>query len=54
MTFEYHFFDKKKLHPIFELSKRELYVRLETPKGELVIYLVGDDTLFSWNGNSYK
>ena len=34
--------------PNFELSRQELYVRVEAPKGELGIYLVGDDSLFPW------
>ena len=43
--FEYRFLGKKP-SPNFELSKQELYVRVEAPKGELGIYLVGDDSLF--------
>ncbi|KAL5644260.1 hypothetical protein ACJX0J_004077 [Zea mays] len=45
--FEYRFLGKKP-SPNFELSKQELYVRVEAPKGELGIYLVGDDSLFPW------
>uniref|UniRef100_A0ACD6A3V3 Uncharacterized protein n=1 Tax=Avena sativa TaxID=4498 RepID=A0ACD6A3V3_AVESA len=45
--FEYRFLGKKP-SPNFELSKQELYVRVEAPKGELGIYLVGDDCLFPW------
>ncbi|KQJ96818.1 hypothetical protein BRADI_3g27266v3 [Brachypodium distachyon] len=45
--FEYRFLGKKP-SPNFELSKQELYVRIEAPKGELGIYLVGDDGLFPW------
>jgi NAD(P)H-quinone oxidoreductase subunit H len=45
--FEYRFLGKKP-SPNFELSKHELYVRVEAPKGELGIYLVGDDSLFPW------
>uniref|UniRef100_A0A8I6YLD7 NAD(P)H dehydrogenase subunit H n=1 Tax=Hordeum vulgare subsp. vulgare TaxID=112509 RepID=A0A8I6YLD7_HORVV len=45
--FEYKFLGKKP-SPNFELSRQELYVRVEAPKGELGIYLVGDDSLFPW------
>ncbi|KAJ4837641.1 hypothetical protein Tsubulata_047898, partial [Turnera subulata] len=45
--FEYQFISKKS-SPIFELSKQELYVRLEGPKGELGIFLLGDQTVFPW------
>ncbi|KAL5645850.1 hypothetical protein ACJX0J_002779 [Zea mays] len=45
--FEYRFLGKKP-SPNFELSKQELYVRVEGSKGELGIYLVGDDSLFPW------
>ena len=45
--FEYRFLGKKP-SPNFELSKQELYVRVEAPKGELGIYLIGDDSLFPW------
>ncbi|PVH32000.1 hypothetical protein PAHAL_9G286900 [Panicum hallii] len=45
--FEYPFLGKKP-SPNFELSKQELYVRVEAPKGELGIYRVGDDSLFPW------
>uniref|UniRef100_A0A453LG34 NAD(P)H dehydrogenase subunit H n=1 Tax=Aegilops tauschii subsp. strangulata TaxID=200361 RepID=A0A453LG34_AEGTS len=45
--FEYKFLDKKP-SPNFELSRQDLYVRVEAPKGELGIYLVGDDSLFPW------
>uniref|UniRef100_A0A0E0EN61 NAD(P)H dehydrogenase subunit H n=1 Tax=Oryza meridionalis TaxID=40149 RepID=A0A0E0EN61_9ORYZ len=45
--FEYRFLGKKP-SPNFELSKQELYARVEAPKGELGIYLVGDDSLFPW------
>ncbi|KAF0936105.1 hypothetical protein E2562_038739, partial [Oryza meyeriana var. granulata] len=45
--FEYRFLGKNP-SPNFELSNQELYVRVEAPKGELGIYLVGDDSLFPW------
>ncbi|CAN6454613.1 unnamed protein product [Victoria cruziana] len=34
--------------PSFELSKQELYVRVEAPKGELGIFLIGDNSVFPW------
>ncbi|CAN6454784.1 unnamed protein product [Victoria cruziana] len=40
--FEYRFISKKP-SPSFELSKQELYVRVEAPKGELSIFLIGDN-----------
>nr|YP_009729227.1 NADH-plastoquinone oxidoreductase subunit 7 [Allium cyathophorum]QHQ72902.1 NADH-plastoquinone oxidoreductase subunit 7 [Allium cyathophorum] len=46
-NFEYRFITKK-LSPNFELSKQELYVRVEAPKGELGIYLIGDSSVFPW------
>ncbi|KAK7370719.1 hypothetical protein VNO78_37272 [Psophocarpus tetragonolobus] len=39
--FEYRFISKKS-SPSFELPKQELYVRIEAPKGELGIFLIGD------------
>ena len=39
--FEYRFIGKKS-SPTFELPKQELYVRVEAPKGELGIFLIGD------------
>lgn len=32
----------------FELPKQELYVRVEAPKGELGIFLIGDQNGFPW------
>lgn len=46
-NFEYRFLTKK-LSPNFELSKQELYVRVEAQKGELGIYLIGDSSVFPW------
>ncbi|KAL4184726.1 hypothetical protein AMTRI_Chr10g2560 [Amborella trichopoda] len=43
--FEYRFINKKP-SPTFELSKQELYVRVEAPKGELGIFLIGDNSVF--------
>ncbi|CAF1908451.1 unnamed protein product, partial [Brassica napus] len=45
--FEYRFISKK-TSPTFELSKQELYVRVEAPKGELGIFLIGDRSGFPW------
>ncbi|WZZ35420.1 hypothetical protein YC2023_018821 [Brassica napus] len=45
--FEYRFISKKP-SPTFELSKQELYVRVEAPKGELGIFLIGDQSGFPW------
>ncbi|WJZ83237.1 hypothetical protein VitviT2T_002936 [Vitis vinifera] len=45
--FEYRFISKKP-SPTFELSKQELYVRVEAPKGELGIFLIGDQNVFPW------
>ncbi|XP_058768569.1 NAD(P)H-quinone oxidoreductase subunit H, chloroplastic-like [Vicia villosa] len=36
----------KKSSPTFELPKQELYVRVEAPKGELGIFLIGDQNGF--------
>ncbi|WVZ20635.1 hypothetical protein V8G54_007957 [Vigna mungo] len=45
--FEYQFISKKSSSS-FELPKQELYVRIETPKGELGIFLIGDQNGFPW------
>lgn len=45
--FEYQFISKKP-SPTFKLPKQEHYVRVEAPKGELGVYLIGDDSLFPW------
>ncbi|KAL1341833.1 hypothetical protein AAHE18_09G115000, partial [Arachis hypogaea] len=45
--FEYRFISKKP-SPTFELLKQELYVRVEAPKGELGIFLIGDQNGFPW------
>lgn len=45
--FEYGFISKKP-SPTFELPKQELYVRVEAPKGELGIFLIGDQNGFPW------
>nr|QYB21924.1 NADH-plastoquinone oxidoreductase subunit 7 [Papuacedrus papuana] len=41
-------FISKKPSPTFELSKQEHYVRVESPKGELGIFFIGDDNIFPW------
>ncbi|KAJ4967410.1 hypothetical protein NE237_019259 [Protea cynaroides] len=45
--FEYRFISKKP-SPTFELSKQELYVRVEAPKGELGIFLIGAQSISPW------
>jgi NAD(P)H-quinone oxidoreductase subunit H len=45
--FEYQFVSKKP-SPTFKLPKQEHYVRVEAPKGELGIFLIGDDSVFPW------
>ncbi|CAN6483142.1 unnamed protein product [Victoria cruziana] len=45
--FEYRLISKRP-SPSFELSKQELYVRVEAPKGELGIFLIGDNNIFPW------
>ncbi|KAM6569253.1 hypothetical protein CsatB_017238 [Cannabis sativa] len=45
--FDYRFISKKS-SPKFELPKQELYVRVEAPKGELGIFLIGDQSGFPW------
>lgn len=45
--FEYQFISKKP-SPTFKLPKQEHYVRVEAPKGELGVYVIGDDSLFPW------
>jgi NAD(P)H-quinone oxidoreductase subunit H len=45
--FDYQFLGKK-LAPTFKIPQGEVYVRLESGKGELGIYLIGNDTVFPW------
>jgi NAD(P)H-quinone oxidoreductase subunit H len=45
--FDYQFIGKKS-SPTFKIPKGEHYVRVETGKGELGIYLIGDDNVFPW------
>jgi len=46
-VFDYQFIGKK-IAPTFKIPKGEHYVRLESGKGELGIYIVGDDHVFPW------
>jgi NAD(P)H-quinone oxidoreductase subunit H len=46
-NFEYQFIGKKP-SPTFKIPKQEHYVRVEAPKGELGIFLMGDDNVFPW------
>nr|YP_009668531.1 NADH-plastoquinone oxidoreductase subunit 7 [Heteroscyphus argutus]QCW59306.1 NADH-plastoquinone oxidoreductase subunit 7 [Heteroscyphus argutus] len=46
-SFEYQFISKKS-SPTFRLPRQEHYVRIEAPKGELGIFLIGDDSVFPW------
>ena len=45
--FDYQFLGKK-IAPTFKIPKGEHYFRVESGKGELGIYLIGDDTVFPW------
>jgi len=45
-NFEYQFISKKP-SPTFKLPKQEHYIRVEAPKGELGVFLIGDDSCFS-------
>jgi NAD(P)H-quinone oxidoreductase subunit H len=45
--FEYQFISKKP-SPTFKLPNQEHYVRVEAPKGELGVFLIGDDSMFPW------
>jgi NAD(P)H-quinone oxidoreductase subunit H len=45
--FDYQFISKKP-SPTLKLPKQEHYVRVEAPKGELGIFLIGDDNIFPW------
>jgi NAD(P)H-quinone oxidoreductase subunit H len=46
-AFDYQFIGKKS-SPTFKIPKGEHYVRVEAPKGELGIYVIGDDTTSPW------
>jgi NAD(P)H-quinone oxidoreductase subunit H len=45
--FDYQFISKKS-SPTFKLPQQEHYVRVEAPKGELGIFLIGDGSVFPW------
>uniref|UniRef100_A0AB39U2M6 NAD(P)H-quinone oxidoreductase subunit H, chloroplastic n=1 Tax=Ophioglossum hongii TaxID=3238578 RepID=A0AB39U2M6_9MONI len=45
--FDYQFIGKKP-SPTFKLPKQEFYARVEAPKGELGIFLIGDGSAFPW------
>ncbi|MCM1983473.1 NAD(P)H-quinone oxidoreductase subunit H [Lyngbya confervoides] len=45
--FDYQYLGKK-LPPTFKIPEGELYARVETGKGELGIYLIGDNNIFPW------
>ena len=45
--FDYQFISKKS-SPTFRLPQQEHYVRVEAPKGELGIFLIGNDSVFPW------
>jgi NAD(P)H-quinone oxidoreductase subunit H len=45
--FDYQF-SGKKIAPTFKIPKGEHYVRLESGKGELGIFIIGDDNVFPW------
>jgi NAD(P)H-quinone oxidoreductase subunit H len=44
---DYQFIGKK-VAPTFKIPKGENYVRVESGKGELGIYVIGDDNVFPW------
>lgn len=46
-SFDYQFIGKK-VAPTFKIPKGEHYVRVESGKGELGIYIIGDDSTFPW------
>jgi len=46
-SFDYQFIGKKP-SPTFKVPKGEHYVRVEAPKGELGVYLIGEDSVFPW------
>jgi len=45
--FDYQWISKKPSHT-FKIPAQEHYVRVEAPKGELGVYLIGDNNLFPW------
>jgi NAD(P)H-quinone oxidoreductase subunit H len=45
--FDYQFLSKK-IAPTFKIPKSEHYVRVESGKGELGVYIIGEDNIFPW------
>lgn len=45
--FDYQYIGKK-IAPTFKIPKGEYYARVESGKGELGIYIIGDDHVFPW------
>jgi NAD(P)H-quinone oxidoreductase subunit H len=46
-AFDYQFIGKRS-SPTFKIPKGEHYVRVEAPKGELGVYVIGEDNLSPW------
>jgi NAD(P)H-quinone oxidoreductase subunit H len=46
-SFDYQFIGKK-IAPTFKIPAGEHYVRLESGKGELGVFIMGDDNVFPW------
>ena len=46
-NFDYQYIAKKS-SPTFKIPNQEHYVRVEAPKGELGVYLLGDKNFFPW------
>ena len=44
---EYQYITKK-VAPTFKIPKGENYVRIESGKGELGIFIMGEDNIFPW------
>lgn len=45
--FDYQFLSKRP-SPTLKLPRQEHYIRVEAPKGELGVFLIGDDSMFPW------
>jgi NAD(P)H-quinone oxidoreductase subunit H len=45
--FDYQYISKK-ISPTFKIPKGEHYVRVESGKGELGIFIIGEDNIFPW------
>ena len=46
-SFDYQFAGKK-IAPTFKIPEGEHYVRVETGKGEVGVYIIGEDNVFPW------